>query len=588
MTTPPAVGLVETARAWVAQDPDPHTRADLEDLLDRATGPDERIAAAAGQDLASRFAGPLEFGTAGLRGPVGAGESRMNVAVVMRATAGLAHYLVDVLAAAGADVAAAPPQVVLGCDARHGSAQFARAAARVLAGAGCRALVLPASLPTPVTAFAVRALGADAGIMVTASHNPATDNGYKVYLGGRMTDDEGAGVQIIPPADADIAARIAASPGAAALPVSPGGEPAGGIEAIDQQLVEEYVARAASLRAPAEPSPIRLVLTPMHGVGGATAASVLHGAGFRDVHLVESQARPDPDFPTVAFPNPEEPGALDLALELAARVDADLIVALDPDADRCSAAIPLRSGGWRQLTGDEIGAVLGEQAAADPHREGDTLASSVVSSRLLGHVAAAHGLRHEVTLTGFKWIARTPGLRFGYEEAIGYCTDPQAVRDKDGITAAVRLATLVDELRHQGRTLEDMLDDLARAHGLHATAPLSFRVDDLALIAGAMDRLRRAPARRLAGAAVTDVRDLARPAPGHSASAADLPPTDAVVLHTEAGDRVTVRPSGTEPKLKCYLEVVLPCENGVVPREEASTRLGMLARDVSTMLGLQD
>ena len=550
--------LVARARRWRDHDPDPVTRAELDALITAAAA-DPRARA----ELADRFAGPLQFGTAGLRGPVGAGESRMNVAVVTRATAGLAHYLRDVV---GPDA-----RVVLGCDARRGSSAFAEAAAGVLAGAGLGVLALPQRLPTPVTAYAIRATGADAAVMITASHNPAADNGYKVYLGGRATDADGAGVQIVPPADAEIAARIAAAPAADRIRRA-----AAGITAADPALLEDYLDRVAGYRDARTPARVRVVLTALHGVGGAVAVRALHRAGIPDVHPVVEQFDPDPDFPSVPFPNPEEPGALDLAVRHAERIGADVVIALDPDADRCSAAVP-SAAGWRQLTGDEIGALLGQQAAVDDRRGGDTLAASVVSSRLLGRIAAAHGLRSAVTLTGFKWIARVPGLRFGYEEAIGYCTDPAAVRDKDGIGAMIRLVTLVDELAAGGRTVLDLLDELARRHGLHATAARNFRVSDVADIAAAMTLLRARGIATLAGSPVTQTRDLADGGP--------LPPTDALIYLTAAGDRLIVRPSGTEPKLKCYLEAVLPC-SGRVPHAAAADRLAEIGDEVTALLGL--
>lgn len=565
--------LARRVRDWIAQDPVPATRDELGRLLRRAeAGQQDAV-----DDLAARFAGPLQFGTAGLRGPVGAGESRMNVAVVMRATHGVAQWLLQQAAQQtppGTDATDADPvRVVVGCDARHGSAAFRQACAHVLAGAGIEVLKLPRELPTPVLAYAVRALGADAGIMITASHNPAPDNGYKVYLGGRMTDAPGNGVQIAEPTDAQIAACIARAPGATQITMAD--EP---ITAVSSDLVRGYLERAASLRPDRSTSAVSLVVTPMHGVGGATAVQALHLAGFPEVHLVEAQATPDPDFPTVPFPNPEEPGALDLALSTARDRDADVVVALDPDADRCSVAVPTPQG-WRQLSGDQIGALLGAQAAADPQRDGDTLATSLVSSRLLGRIARATGLRHAVTLTGFKWIARVPGLRFGYEEAIGYCTDPTAVRDKDGISAAVRVATLVEELAGEGRTVTEALDDLARTHGLHATRPLTFRVSEPALLDQAMARLRRSEVTTLVDSAVVEVRDLAR-------GTADLPPTEGVLWRTAADDRVILRPSGTEPKLKCYLEVILPVRGQHVPHARAEDRLDALARQVTEYVGL--
>ncbi|MBZ2197644.1 phospho-sugar mutase [Occultella gossypii] len=584
--------LVTAARAWIDDDPDPATADELRELLDHALGDgfstgEQRVALA---ELADRFSGPLEFGTAGLRGALGAGPHRMNRAVVIRAAAGLVRYLTDALGTA--------PRVVIGYDARFGSSDFAADTADVAAAAGGHAYLLPAALPTPVLAFAVRHLDADAGVMVTASHNPPQDNGYKVYLGGRVVTDAGQGAQIVPPADAEISARIARVPSVASVPRSAAdAAAAGGVrEVLGTDIVDAYAARATALVPDGVPRELRIVLTPLHGVGGALAGRVLAQAGFADVTLVAEQADPDPTFPTVAFPNPEEPGALDLALATAARVGADLIIANDPDADRCSVAVPdaATATGWRQLTGDEVGALLGEQAAVEAAGRVTTagnqaaasgpgvLANSVVSSRLLAAIAAHHGLAHRVTLTGFKWISRVDGLVFGYEEALGYCTDPAAVRDKDGITAAVRIAALAADLHARGRTLTDGLDDLARRHGLHATAPLSVRVADPSLIAAAQDRLRKAPPTTLAGSAVAEVVDLAE-------GSADLPPTDGLIYRTEANDRVIVRPSGTEPKIKCYLEVIEPVAPGAdlgPVRARAASRLELLKADIAAAAGL--
>lgn len=562
------VELLSSVRSWIEQDPDPTTRAELETLVTSAESNDQ----AALEDLASRFAGPLMFGTAGLRAAVGAGESRMNRAVVIRATAGLAAFLTERVGER--------PVVVVGCDARHGSEDFAADAAAVLAAAGCRAIRLSAQLPTPVVAYAVRELGADAGVMVTASHNPPADNGYKVYLGGRAVDsDDERGVQIVPPDDAHIAERIAAAPPANEVPRAEAG-----VEWADNSLLDGYINRAASLRGTAEPSDVRIVLTPMHGVGGETAVRVLERAGFPNVTVVPEQAQPDPEFPTVVFPNPEEPGAMDLAVALGSAENADVVIALDPDADRCAIAIPSTSEDgettWRRLTGDELGALLGEHAASDPERSGDTLACSIVSGRLLGRIAEHHGLKFRQTLTGFKWIARAPGLRFGYEEAIGYCTDPLAVRDKDGITTAVRVASYVDRLKHSSATVQGELDRLARLHGLYATAPLTFRVADLELIPQGMQRLRENPPVELVGSPVVEYTDLSKGGP-------ELLPTEGVLIRTEADDRVIVRPSGTEPKLKCYLEVVLPVLDGdPVPREDAAQRLQQISTQLREVVGL--
>lgn len=537
------------ARDWSAHDPDPETAAYVLDLLE------DPVRAA---ELQSRFSGPLTFGTAGLRGEVGAGESRINRAVVTRATRGLMDWL-------GRQVDG--PRVVVGCDARHGSSDFYTTAAEVISAAGGTALLLPPCLPTPVTAFAVRALHADAGIMITASHNPRTDNGYKVYLGGRVATGVADGLQIVPPADAEIMACITAAPPADQIP-----RDSLRVERVD--VLPEYLETAARNGV----SDLRIVLTAMHGVGGEVARQALNRAGFHDIHVVAEQFAPDPDFPTVAFPNPEEPGALDLAIALASDVDADLIFALDPDADRCAVAIPTGDGDWRQLSGDETGCLLGDYVAgscgAGAGASG-VLASSIVSSRLLGAIAADHGLEHRTTLTGFKWIARVPDLVFGYEEAIGYCCDPAHVRDKDGITAAVTMAVLVDSLRIDGRTIQDVLDSFADRFGLHATAPVTFRVEDVGLISAAMQQLRSTAPAELAGSEVVSVIDLNEGYDG-------LPPTDGLMLFTAANDRVIIRPSGTEPKLKCYLEVILPGGTW----EEAHKRLDAIGEELRGVIGL--
>jgi phosphomannomutase len=389
-----------------------------------------------------------------------------------------------------------------------------------------------------VLAYAIRSLDCVAGVMVTASHNPPQDNGYKVYLGD--------GCQIVPPADADISAEIDAVGALAEVPRDDGWQRLG------EEVLESYLADVASLVEPDGPRDLATVYTPLHGVGGETAALVLRRAGFSAPRVTPAQADPDPDFPTVAFPNPEEPGAMDLAMRLAAEVDADLVLANDPDADRCAVAVP-GPHGWRMLRGDEVGALLGDFLL----RSGveGVYASSIVSSSLLGRLASAHGQRHVETLTGFKWIGRVEGLVFGYEEALGYCVAPQLVRDKDGVSALLRVAELAALLRRDGRTLVDRLDEIAREHGLHATDQLSFRVEDLRRITEAMQRLRASPPSTLGGLAVEQADDLAE-------GSADLPPTEGLRYRLAHRSRVVVRPSGTEPKLKCYLEVVVPVESG--------------------------
>jgi len=543
--------LLAEALAWADADPDPATAATLRDLVASA-----RTDAAAAAELADCFAGRLQFGTAGLRAALGPGPNRMNRVVVQRAAAGLARWLVA-HGHAGASV-------LVGYDARHNSAVFAADTAEILTGHGLRALLTPAHVPTPLVPFGIGRYGCAAGVVVTASHNPAADNGYKVYVGQS---------QIVPPTDAEIAAEIAA---VSELPLTALPRSAE-YTLTGPDLLEAYVARAAALVPDAAPRDVRWVYTAMHGVGRAVVERVVAAAGFTAPAVVAEQADPDPDFPTVPFPNPEEKGAIDLAVALAETTDADVAVANDPDADRCAVAAPV-GGRWRMLTGDELGALL----AADALRAGrtGTYACSVVSSTLLGALAAAHGQPFAMTLTGFKWIGRVPGLAFGYEEAIGYCTDPTAVPDKDGITALVRILALAARLRAEGRTIADALDDLVRAHGLHQTAQLAFRVDDLSIIADAMRRLRERPPATLAGHSVT-ATDLADGWRG-------LPPTDGVLL--EGGPvRVVVRPSGTEPKLKCYLQVTRTVAESADPdaaRAAASEIMTAVQADVRDALGL--
>ncbi len=565
----------DQVKAWIDDDPDPSTSAELSALLEAAQHGDD----AARRDLVDRFAGLLQFGTAGLRGALGGGPNRMNRAVVVRTAAGLAAYLHHELP--GADPA---PKVVIGYDARHRSADFAQDSAAVLAAAGLDVLLLPRPLPTPVLAFAVRHLSADAGIMVTASHNPAADNGYKVYLGGRAVTGAGQGAQIVPPMDERIAARIAAVPSVASVPRAEDGWTVLGEDVVDAYVAAVVALAADDESARARAGALRIVLTPMHGVGATVATRVLAEAGFTDVTVVPEQAEPDPDFPTVAFPNPEEPGALDLALALARTTAADLVLALDPDADRCAVAVvDPRTGTWRALHGDETGALLGADAAA--HASGGTLAASIVSSRLLSRIAADAGLGFAATLTGFKWISRTDDLVFGYEEALGYCVAPALVRDKDGISAGLRVATLAAAVKADGRGLVDELDAIARRHGLYLTGQVAARFEDPGKIAAVIDRLRVAAPTRLAGAAVTTVTDLSTGVDG-------LLPTDGFRLFTEADDRIVVRPSGTEPKVKCYLEVVVPLapdasdDTVTAARATARARLDALAADLSAALDL--
>jgi phosphomannomutase len=534
----------------MADDPDPDTKVELQRVVANAMGG----VAGAVDELADRMQGTLTFGTAGLRGPVRAGSNGMNRAVVLRATAGVAEWLRHQGHAGGT--------VVVGRDARHGSDGFQEAAAGVLTAAGFTVLTMPGPLPTPITAFLVRSLGAVAGIQVTASHNPPADNGYKVYVG--FGDPPGS--QIVPPDDRLIEAGIRGAPAARSVPVSAGALP------VSDAQVEEYLSHVASLpRGTARD--LRVVLTPMHGVGGASALEALRRAGFLDVTLVPEQAEPDPDFPTVDFPNPEEPGAADLLLAFASSSGADLAVALDPDADRCALGVRFADG-WRMLRGDETGALLGAHVLSTVDRVAHPdplVASTIVSSSLLGLIAAAAGARHAETLTGFKWLVRAgAGLVFAYEEALGLCVDPDSVCDKDGISASILACDLAATLKAAGRGLPDALDDLAVAHGVHLTDQVSLRFTDVAAIAPMVATLRTNPPSRLGGAEVTQ----------------DNPAPDIIRLRAD-GLRVVIRPSGTEPKVKAYLEIVEPVATAdALPasRTKAAERMTALRDEVAVLL----
>jgi len=529
--------MLDRARAWLAQDPDPQTRAELTALIEAAEGGD----AAASAELDHRFATRLAFGTAGLRGELGAGSNRMNRVLVAQAAAGLAAYLLE-RAAEGET-----PTVVVGYDGRRNSRVFAEDSVEIFAGAGLRAILLPRLLPTPVLAFAVRHLDADAGVMVTASHNPPNDNGYKVYLGG---DDDGA--QIVPPADAEIAAhiqRVADAGDVTRLPRSVGYENA------PESVVDAYVAATAAVSpAPAGADGLSWVYTAMHGVGWETLARIVDAAGYPAPTVVAAQIEPDGTFPTVAFPNPEEPGALDLAFETARESGAELIVVNDPDADRLAVAVPdeAAEGGWRRLSGNQVGLLLGWRAARLAAETGDvsgrSLACSLVSSPGLAAVAEHHGLGFHATLTGFKWISRAPGIVYGFEEALGYLVNPETVRDKDGISAAVAMLGMVAEARGRGATLTDLWNEFSETFGHFASDQISVRVDDISVIGRIMTALRAQHPTRIGDVEVTRVDDLLTSIDG-------LPPGDVLRLWLADGSRVIVRPSGTEPKLKLYLDV---------------------------------
>ena len=584
-------GAVE---AWIADDPDAGDRAELRALLDRAfPGADAGLDSGAADpdsigELRDRFADRLHFGTAGLRGVVAAGPNRMNRAVVRAATAAVASWLLG-------PGSAAPGSVVVGCDARHRSAEFAGEVAGVLAGAGIAVHVLPLPCPTPLLAFAVRHLGAAAGVMVTASHNPAADNGYKLYLSD--------GAQVIPPADAEIEQLIAGLGPLSQVPVAGAGSPL--ITRHGDEVARAYLdAVVAAAAAPGPGRPVRaslnVVYTPMHGVAGDLMLRALRQAGFAPPHVVAAQAEPDPDFPTVAFPNPEEPGALDLALADARRLGADLMVASDPDGDRLAVAVPDPDAGWRVLTGDQVGALLGaslirasligaswlERTGAGPGSYAAAgaplVASTVVSSTLLSKIAAAAGVRYAETLTGFKWIVRAadgvPGARFvfGYEEALGYAVG-DVVRDKDGIGAALAMLRLAETAKSEDRSVLDVYDDLERAHGVHLTSQLTLRTADQARV---MSELRSSPPAAFGDEPVSGLTDLAgSPAADGAAGAAGVPvPRADVLIFRLPGARVVLRPSGTEPKIKCYIEITEPLAGRSLgaAREAAAKRLAPL------------
>lgn len=532
-----SVDRLAQARAWLRQDPDAETRDELAGIITRAAGGDTAALA----DLEDRFRARLAFGTAGLRGALGAGSNRMNRVLVAQAAAGFAGFLLQ-------RAAGTTPTVVIGYDGRRNSRRFALDSAELFAGAGLRTILLPRLLPTPVLAFAVRHLGADAGVMVTASHNPPNDNGYKVYLGGAD-----AGSQIVAPVDAEIAAHIQRVADAGDISVLPRSD---AYEVAGEEVVDAYVAATAAVApAPYGVQEMRWVYTAMHGVGWETFSRVVKSAGYPAPRVVDDQRDPDPTFRTVAFPNPEEPGAMDLAFARARAADAEFVIANDPDADRLAVAVPDASaeGGWRRLTGNEVGLLLGWRAARAAQiapaegRHGASLACSLVSSPGLGAIAEKYGLDFHETLTGFKWISRAPGMVFGYEEALGYLVNPETVRDKDGISAAVAMLGLAAEARGRGTTIAGLLDELGAEIGHFASGQVSIRVDDLSIISGLMIALRAEPPASFGARAVAKAEDLA-------AGAAGLPAGDVLRYALADGSRVIVRPSGTEPKLKVYID----------------------------------
>jgi phosphomannomutase len=534
--------LVAEVKAWIADDPDPVTASQLQTLLDNE---DEAT-------LRTYFSGFLQFGTAGLRGPNGPGPSCMNRAVVGRAAAGIAAYM----------KARGMSRVVIGRDARYGSADYAIESAEIFSGAGMEVFLLPRPLPTPVLAFATTALKADVGVMVTASHNPPQDNGYKVYIGPDADGIAYASSQIVNPTDGFIAAEIAAIRALASQPRTQKWT------VVAETLIDEYVERTAALGK--NPGSLKIVYTAMHGVGTETLAHVFKLAGFPDLILVKEQAEPDPDFPTVAFPNPEEPGAIDLALATARAHNADLVIANDPDADRCAAAIKGRDGQWRMLRGDELGVIFGEWIARSSPR--GTFGNSIVSSSILRKISAHYGIDFKEVLTGFKWLAKIEDLAFGYEEAIGYAVDSETVNDKDGISAAIFLAQIATDLAAVGKDLNDLLDEVWQRHGFHATEQISIRVADMGAITKLLAGMRSNPPQEIAGRSVESIDDLAAPTDG-------LPPTDGLRLWLSGGVRIIIRPSGTEAKLKCYIEVITP------DQQSAERELNSLRAPLKAFLG---
>lgn len=554
MSKPLSPAITEAVNFWLSIDPDFETQSELRRLVELE----------ATDELVDRFAQPLDFGTAGLRGELGAGPNRMNRVVVSRAAHAIGQFLLANQRRfwAGRE----RPLVAIGFDGRRNSDIFAKDSAEILAGLGIEVLLFGNHVPTPVLAFTGRAVDGAASIMVTASHNPAADNGYKVYLGG-----ENGGSQLVAPDDAAIAQLIESE-----SKVDPGSYLRSAVyETAGIEQIQEYVARAAELVSPewglsdsSTRAQLRICHTSLHGVGWQTLKTLFHEVGFSDLNPVTEQMQPDARFPTVSFPNPEEAGAMDLSYQTASRIDADIVIANDPDADRLAVALPTKNG-WHMLSGDQVGLILGRLFAERHPQTTQSLASSIVSSPRLGRLATARGLSYQQTLTGFKWISKVPNLGFGYEEALGYCVDPEHTPDKDGITAALLIADLAAALKERGESMWGYLREIDDELGAEATDQISIRVTDLSRIAELMSRLRKNPPLDLGGEMVS-YEDLL--------SGASLPATDGIVLSNSAGIRVIVRPSGTEPKLKCYLSAT-----GADPAA-AEARLSRLRSSMQQML----
>ena len=517
----PMTTLFHVAQNWLNQDPDAETRAELTALLDAAKGGDK----AAEAELHARFDGRLQFGTAGLRGRLQAGSMGMNRVLVSQAAGGLAEYLKDY---------DKEPSIVIGYDGRKNSDVFARDTAEIMAGAGVKAYLLPRKLPTPVLAYAIQYFDTTAGVMVTASHNPPEDNGYKVYLG-----KANGGGQIVSPADKDIAALIdkVAAGNIQDLPRSDN------YVVLNDEVVDAYIEKTASLAK--EPAcDINYVYTAMHGVGYEVLSKTLAKAGLPQPHVVADQVWPDGTFPTVNFPNPEEKGALDLAIKVAKEKNAEFIIANDPDADRLAVAVPDAQGNWKSLHGNVVGCFLGWYLAKQYQGKQGTLACSLVSSPALAEIAKKYGFQSEETLTGFKYIGKVSGLLFGFEEALGYLVDPDKVRDKDGISAAIVFLDLVRNLKKQGKTLADYADEFTKEFGAYVSGQISIRVSNLSEIGKLMTALRHNPPAEIAGVKVAQFID-------HTKTDRQ---SDILVFNLENGGRLIARPSGTEPKIKFYLD----------------------------------
>lgn len=536
--------LFERANSWAKKDHDPNTKKELLDLIAKAQNDES-----ARSDLQSRFNGFLKFGTAGLRGEIGAGESRMNLALVRQATAGLSQYLLN-------KAQGKTPLLIVANDARFMSKEFAHEVALVATHFKIQVLQLPSEVPTPLLAFTVKKLNADCGVMITASHNRAKDNGYKVY------DEFGAG--IIPP----VAELISEQISLVTQPFNISQDQSW--EQIDTK--KDYLNRLKEFIPKIEHRDLKIAYTPMHGVGKELFMQAADNLNLTNVFVVTEQAEPDPNFKTVEFPNPEEPGASDLLIELAKKIDADLAIAHDPDADRCAVGIN-QDGNWRMLKGDELGIVLAWWLLQKPNlKKDEVFSSSIVSSSLVPKMAKAHGCIGETTLTGMKWAGHIKNLKFGYEEAIGYLVDPAAVSDKDGISAALLTIELMDWLKGENQTLLALLDDVYEGYGLHLTEQISIRLENIEIAKGKVKQLISNPPKKLGIESITEVIDM-------SLGFENLPPSEGIILKLSEA-RVVVRPSGTEPKIKCYLEVIGELAN----KSAQEKRLGDLSKAMSDLL----